>query len=125
MADPELLQLAVSQLIDNACRYSPAGAPVKVSVVLNATSVALIVWNSGTSISATESTRIFDRFYRGNDARRVGSGTGLGLYVAKKIAVAHGGTLELDRQFAGGEGVAFRLTIPLAYEGPDLVARTQ
>lgn len=123
MADTELLQLAVSQLIDNACRYSPPNAPVRVVLQADATSVGIVVWNSGSSISAADGARIFDRFYRGRDAQRVASGTGLGLYVARKIALAHGGTLELDHRFAGGDGVAFRLTIPMASQGFDLVAR--
>jgi two-component system sensor histidine kinase KdpD len=122
-ADLELLQLAVSQLIDNACRYSPPGAPVRVVVEANADSIGIVVWNSGSSIAARDSARIFDRFYRGADAQRVASGTGLGLYIARKIALAHGGSLGLDLKFAAGKGVAFRLSIPLASRGSDLVAR--
>jgi two-component system sensor histidine kinase KdpD len=125
MADIELLQLAVSQLIDNACRYSPPGAPVKIVVETGLESLGVVVWNGGTAISAADCSHIFDRFYRGSDAKRVASGTGLGLYVARKIALAHGGGLELDRRFANGEGVAFRLTIPLTVKGTDLVASVQ
>jgi two-component system, OmpR family, sensor histidine kinase KdpD len=123
LADMELLQLAVSQLIDNACRYSSPGGPVRVVLEADATSVGIVVWNSGSSIPPTDSGRVFDRFYRGMHAQRVASGTGLGLYIAKKIAVAHGGNLELDSKFAAGNGVAFRLTIPLAPRGSDVVAR--
>jgi two-component system sensor histidine kinase KdpD len=125
LADTELLQLAVSQLIDNACRYSPPGAPVRVVVQPSADSLGIIVWNSGPPIGPGDAARVFDRFYRGSNARKVASGTGLGLYVARKIALAHGGGLELDHQFANGEGVAFRLTIPAISKGSELVARIQ
>jgi len=123
MADANLFQLAVSQLLDNACRYSPADSAVKVTVEFGERSAYVIVWNSGAPISPAEGTRIFERFYRGSGAQQVSSGTGLGLYVARKIAVAHGGSLDLDADRVTGGGVAFRLTLPLVLEGSDL-ART-
>jgi signal transduction histidine kinase len=73
------------------------------------------VLNSGTAIRAHERTRIFERFYRGVEARRLAPGSGLGLYFAHKIVQAHGGSMELeDQNVATGEGTAFRLTLPLA-----------
>ena len=69
------------------------------------------VWNNGASIPRTEQVRIFDRFYRGIDARQQAAGSGLGLYVARKIALAHGGTLNLEN---APLGVAFIFTIPTA-----------
>jgi signal transduction histidine kinase len=62
------------------------------------------------AIPANERDRIFDRFYRGMAARRLAPGSGLGLFVARKIALAHGGDLALVN--TGEEGVGFRLTIP-------------
>jgi two-component system sensor histidine kinase KdpD len=116
LADGGLVQLAVSQLIDNACRYSPVDSAVKVSVEFDDLSAIVIVWNSGAAIPPTEAARIFDRFFRGVEAQKVSSGSGLGLYVARKIAVAHGGSLELDYNQDDG-GVAFRFTFPLLVEG--------
>jgi two-component system, OmpR family, sensor histidine kinase KdpD len=125
MADTELLQLALSQLIDNACRYSPPGSRVKIAMEADPAALGIVVWNSGSAIPAGDSTRIFDRFYRGTDARRSASGSGLGLYVARKIALAHGGSLDLDPQDKERGGVAFRLTVPMVSKGSDLVARTE
>jgi signal transduction histidine kinase len=71
------------------------------------------VANSGSSIPASEQQRIFERFYRGEEARRFTSGSGLGLYVARKIALAHGGQLELDIESLN-EGVTFYLALPRA-----------
>jgi len=115
LADSDLLQLALRQLLDNACKYSPPGSAVKVCLELQNEEAAVRVLNSGTAIGAHERTRIFERFYRGVEARRLAPGSGLGLYFAHKIVQAHGGTMELeDQNVATGEGTAFRLTLPLA-----------
>jgi signal transduction histidine kinase len=63
-----------------------------------------------------ERDRIFDRFYRGTNVRKLISGAGLGLYVARKIAVAHGGSLELDAPPSSGT-VAFCLKLPMSQNG--------
>jgi hypothetical protein len=108
--------LAAGQLFDNACRYAPAGSAVKAGLEFAGNSAALTVWNCGPAIPVGEAAHIFERFYRGEDARRLSSGTGLGLYVARKIAVAHGGRLELEAPEVRAGGVAFRLTIPAGGE---------
>jgi signal transduction histidine kinase len=110
-ADANLLQLALAQLLDNACRYSPPGSPVKVRIEPAGDSVAVVVWNSGEPIEAGERELIFERLYRGRRGRHTSSGTGLGLYVARKIALAHGGSLDLEKQ-PGDDGVSFRLALP-------------
>jgi two-component system sensor histidine kinase BaeS len=82
--------------------------------------VTVRVWNRGTPIAPRERSRVFDRFYRGTEAPRVAPGSGLGLYVARKIAQAHGGTLELEcDDTPGSEGVTFSLSIPLAKSDAD------
>ncbi len=58
--------------------------------------MTLRVWNSGNPLPVNERTRIFERFYRGTEARQVAPGSGLGLYVARKIVQAHGGSLDLE-----------------------------
>jgi two-component system sensor histidine kinase KdpD len=115
-ADPELFELAVGQLLDNACRYAPVRSEIRVSLEIDDECASIVVWNSGPGIPPAEGRRIFERFYRGADGRRLSSGTGLGLYVARKIALAHGGNLDIDRV---PEGVAFRLTIPMTGEELD------
>jgi signal transduction histidine kinase len=117
LADAELFELAVGQLFDNACRYSPPGSPIEIGLEFEKDTATVFVWNGGSAVTGAEAARIFERFYRGAEARRLGSGTGLGLYVARKIALAHSGRLELD--FASSErgGVTFRFTIPLSGEG--------
>jgi two-component system sensor histidine kinase KdpD len=114
LADPELLRLAMLQLLDNACKYSHSGSAIKIAIESRHKFLAVRVWNSGSSVAPKERARIFERFYRGTDARRVTPGSGLGLYVARKIAEAHGGNLELDGDALEGEGTSFRFTIPIA-----------
>jgi two-component system sensor histidine kinase KdpD len=108
--DLELVGLAMSQLLENACRYSSPDTGVTIELEAREDMVAITVWNDGPPIEESDRQHIFERFYRGKEARRTAPGSGLGLYIARKIALAHGGDLVL----ADGEtsGVGFRLTIP-------------
>ena len=120
LADAELLGLAVRQLLDNACKYSHSGAVVKIGIAAEDKFVTVRVWNSGSSLSLNERTRIFERFYRGTEARQVAPGSGLGLYVARKIVQAHGGSLDLESDDEwNGQGVTFRLALPIAKDDSD------
>lgn len=110
-ADDGLLQLALTQLLDNACRYSPPGSPVDLKIEQAGDSVNVMVSNRGEPIEPAERERIFERLYRGRRGKRTSTGTGLGLYVARKIALAHGGSLDLAAG-PGDDGVTFRLALP-------------
>ena len=112
--DRELLGLGLGQLLDNACKYTRPDSNIAVTVECLGKSVAISVWNNGPSIPADEQARIFDRFYRGVETRKLVIGSGLGLYVARKIAVAHGGSLVLESSLEDNHGTTFRFTIPIA-----------
>ena len=114
MADPELLQLALRQLLDNACKYSIPGSAVRVSIDSEDEWVAIRTSNSGSSIRPNERSRIFERFYRGAEAQEKAPGSGLGLYVARKIVHAHGGSLDLEMGPTARQDTAFLLALPLA-----------
>ena len=125
LADAELLRLAMLQLLDNGCKYSHSGSAIRIGIELQDEFVAVTVWNSGNRIAPSERARIFERFYRGTEARHVAPGSGLGLYVARKIAQAHGGNLELEAGDAiDSEGTSFRLTIPIARNDSDHISKT-
>ena len=113
-ADPELLRLALAQLIENACKYSQPGSTVEVSTRTAEGSIAIRV-RSRSHIPVGERSRIFDRFYRGEGSRDATPGTGLGLDIARKIMLAHGGTLVLEDS-SEAESV-FRITIPVSAKG--------
>lgn len=108
--DPEELRTAVSNLIDNAIKYSESQVRVLVEVaVTDAKHVAIRVRDQGIGIPPTELKRIFKRFYRipGTVARRV-NGTGLGLFIVRSVAKRHGG-----RVFAESAGTGHGSTITL------------
>lgn len=111
-ADAELLDLAITQLVDNAFKYSIPDSAVAVEVATGEDCVAVRVRNEGSFIATHEHERIFERFYRGADVRNLISGAGLGLYVARKIVLAHGGSLVLDRGAPKGS-VVFCLKLPV------------
>lgn len=114
MADAELLRLAIGQILENACKYSEPGSTVTIRMDRQPDAVLIRLANDGSSIRPNERQRIFERFYRGADARRSTSGSGLGLYVARKIATAHGGALDLESDEAGDGRVTFLLKLPAA-----------
>jgi len=109
-------------LLDNACKYSPAGSTIKIAIGLRPESVAVRVWNSGSFVPSRERAHIFERFYRGSEARLLAPGSGLGLYVARKIVQAHGGDLDLETDVS--EGTSFRLTLPIAQAHPADAGKT-
>jgi signal transduction histidine kinase len=112
-ADRQLLELALTQLLDNALKYSSPGSAIGVSIETEEDFITTSVRNEGNSIAADEQHRIFERFYRGARVRNLVSGTGLGLYVARKIAAAHGGSLYL--RDGGSRDVVFCLKLPAVH----------
>ena len=114
MADPDSLQLALRQLLDNACKYSVPGSAVTVSIDSRDEWVVIRTSNSGSRIRPSERSRIFERFYRGTEVRHKAPGSGLGLYVARKIVHAHGGSLDLEVATTTQQETTFRMALPRA-----------
>jgi two-component system sensor histidine kinase MprB len=105
-ADPVLLERAVSNLLDNAVKYSPDGAPIEVTV----RGGEVIVADHGPGIADEDLPRVFDRFYRAATARSK-PGAGLGLAIVREAAEAHGGRATAESSTAGAR---FRLVLPTA-----------
>ena len=99
-----LLERAAGNLVDNACKWSPAGGSIEVSVADG----AFRVCDHGPGIAAEDAPHVFDRFYRA-DAARSKPGSGLGLAIVKQIIEAHGGTAWVEAAAGGGTVAAFRL----------------
>jgi len=109
-ADPELLEFAISNLLTNAVKYSPPGTSVRLALERVGRQVQIHVSDSGSGMTAQESRRVFDRFFRTESARRSEApGFGLGLAIAREIARHHGGDLTLQTK----QGVGSRFTISL------------
>jgi signal transduction histidine kinase len=96
-------------LLDNALKYSPDGGVVRVSGGTDDTTVSISVADAGIGIHPEDLERIFDRFYRGSNARSA-EGTGLGLAIARHIAEQHRGSITVDSQ--PGRGSRFTVTLP-------------
>ena len=112
-ANAEALTAAVHNLVENAVKYGPEGQTVRVSARrAEGRETVIEVADEGPGIAAQDRQRIFEPFYRAEDVRTGGTpGTGLGLSVAREIARAHGGELELVES-SSGKGATFRLVLP-------------
>ena len=118
MGNAGLLAHAVGNLVTNAVKYGPADAPVLVSARADAASAVIEVSDRGPGIPDVHRARLFERFYRVDRARsRDSGGTGLGLAIVKHVAVAHGGSAEVDSRTGTDHGSTFRIRIPLAEMG--------
>jgi signal transduction histidine kinase len=104
----------VSNLLDNAIKFSPPGGEVRAQVVDEGELVALSVSNDGDGIPQGELPRVFERFYKG-DQSRSRSGVGLGLAIVKHIVRIHGGTAVAESE--PGKGATFTVRLPKAFVG--------
>ncbi|WP_405372494.1 MULTISPECIES: sensor histidine kinase [unclassified Microbacterium] len=110
--DPQILTEAVGNLVANAIAYSPAGAQVGVGVREADGAVEIAIADHGIGIAEEDQQRIFERFYRADQARsRRTGGTGLGLSIVKHAVQRHGGSVELWSR--PGRGSTFTVRLPL------------
>ena len=115
--DRAQLGLLLSNLIDNALRYTPAKGAVCVRLNAAESRAVLQVHDTGQGIPAGELSRVFERFYRVDKARtRQTGGTGLGLAIVRHVAEAHGGTVRVDSEL--GRGSTFTVALPVAGPPP-------
>lgn len=113
LGDAELLEFAVYNLLSNAIKYSPEGSSVSVTARSIDGRVRVAVRDQGGGIAPQDAARIFDRFYRTQDAQQSGKpGLGLGLAIVREIARHHGGEVTLDSEL--GKGSEFTLVLPAA-----------
>jgi two-component system, OmpR family, sensor kinase len=108
--DESLLRRMVVNLLQNAVTYTRTGTAVAAEVSPNGRHVFIRVKDEGEGIPDADRARIFDRFVQLDAARR-GAGVGLGLPIARWIAEAHGGTLDVEE--SGARGTTFRIELPL------------
>jgi len=105
------LEQAISNLIHNAIKHSDDGSSVSIEAITSETEIVISVRDSGTGIAAEHHPRLFERFYRVDQARsRQEGGTGLGLAIVKHIALAHGGRVSVDSSL--GKGSTFSIFLP-------------
>ena len=109
--DKDRVAQVVTNLISNASKYSEKGSSITIGVEFNRDEIAIRVTDNGQGIKPGDIDRLFSLFYRTEDAANSSTpGTGIGLFVSRRIAELHGGTVEVESRF--GEGSTFKLILP-------------
>jgi signal transduction histidine kinase len=109
--DPDRMLQVLNNLLANALFHAPAGGRIVIRGTMTSSGIRLIVQDSGPGFPPEDVGRVFDRFYRSDNARRrEDGGSGLGLTIARSIVEAHGGTIEA--QNTHGEGAAIIIELP-------------
>ncbi len=112
--DSDKLERAFTNVLENAAKFTPAGGEITVvgrrENGVGPARVVCTITNTGTSIAEDDLSRVFDRFFRGDRARRTASGSGLGLAITRELVELNRGTIEAANEPGGG--VSFRLVLP-------------
>jgi two-component system OmpR family sensor kinase len=111
LGDAARLRQIVDNLLHNAVVHTPAATAVRVSVGREGPTAVVRVADDGPGLDSEQAARVFDRFYRGSEAR-TGEGTGLGLSIVAALAAAHGGRASVNA--VPGAGAVFTVEIPAA-----------
>ena len=109
--EPEKIRQVLTNLMDNALKFTPPGGTIALSALPDERIVATRVSNTGDGIAPEHLPHLFERFYKVDRSRR-DQGTGLGLAIVKHIVLAHGGDVDVESRL--GEGSTFTFTLPRA-----------
>ncbi|MCB1954724.1 MAG: PAS domain S-box protein [Rhodocyclaceae bacterium] len=124
--DPAKIQQALTNILSNAYKYSPAGGEIRLQVLLEGDGanrrVGLEVQDQGIGMTPEQTARAFERFFRADTSGNI-PGTGLGLSLVKEIVELHGGQVALQSE--QGKGTRITLWLPVASDGPATVAAEQ
>jgi signal transduction histidine kinase len=110
LADPGRLEVILRNLIENAQKFSEAETPITVAAHRQNGEIVVSVTDQGIGIAPDDVPNIFDRFYRVERMRKA-EGTGLGLYITKRLVEAHGGCIWVESEV--GKGSTFSFTLPV------------
>jgi two-component system, OmpR family, sensor histidine kinase KdpD len=110
--DPRLVSTVLAHVLENAAQYSPPGSTITVTEELVSGGVRLVVDDEGAGIAPADVPRLFERFYRGSEAHRHASGTGMGLAIVQGLLNAQGGRVWVDNR--QGRGARFSIFVPAA-----------
>ena len=113
-ADPDLVHIVIRQLLDNAMKYSPPDSPIAIEARAEDDNVVIGVSDQGPGVPESDRHRVFEKFYRGREARERIPGTGMGLAIAREIVRAHNGEIRVESR--AGKGCRFLFTLPVAKE---------
>jgi signal transduction histidine kinase/DNA-binding response OmpR family regulator len=111
-ADPDRVVQILTNLVGNACQYTPSGGSIVVSARAARDKLAVTVRDTGIGVAPENQDKIFERFFRADDpVVRDSSGTGLGLPIVRSLVEMHGGEIWVESEL--GEGSAFTFTLPI------------
>jgi CheY-like chemotaxis protein/anti-sigma regulatory factor (Ser/Thr protein kinase) len=117
MADPERIRQVIGNLLTNAHLYTSDGGRIHLGVEADRAMVRIVVADTGIGMTAEETERAFERFYRARSGNESSPGTGLGLSIVKSLVDLHHGVIEVDSE--PGRGTTFQVLIPAAVSGDD------
>jgi len=109
--DQRRIEEVVQNLLNNAVKYSPVGGRIEVRLETDDQNAMVTVRDSGIGLARDDAPHVFERFYRGQQNRRL-EGTGLGLYICHAIINAHGGQIWAESN-GPGRGSTFAFSLPL------------
>ncbi len=110
-ADADELDRALVNLVENAINYTPVGGTITITTRVSNKHVECEVCDTGIGMTSQDTQKVFNNFYRAENARMINSkGTGLGLAIVKKIVTNHNGTIDVESEL--GQGTCFRLRFP-------------
>lgn len=117
-ADPNLLSSAISNILNNAVKYSPESSSLETTLVVQKNKLVIRIVDHGIGVPAEELKNLFEPFYRVAHARdRETGGTGLGMAIAKQAVVAHNGTIKAENNQHNGLTVIIELPIKISKNG--------
>ena len=119
-ADQSSIDEVISNLIDNAIKYSHDGGSIEIKAIVDGEFVAISVQDHGIGIPENVASNLFSKFYRSHRSRDAISGTGLGLYISRAIIESHGGNIEVESR--ENEGSTFTFTLPIYASVADKLA---
>jgi PAS domain S-box-containing protein len=115
-ADPRRIEQVVTNLLENALKYSAEGSPIRILIASTDGGAMIAVQDEGSGISPEELPRLFDRYFQTQRARDRRRGLGLGLFIAKGLVEAHGGNISVES--IPNVGSTFRVWLPSAAQAP-------
>ncbi len=111
VVDADRIAQVLDNLVTNAAKYGPAGGRIRIRAAMRDRTVVVSVHDEGTGIDEADRDQVFERFYRGRQARSGGTpGSGLGLYVCRRLVEAHGGEIWVDDS---SSGTSISFTVPV------------
>lgn len=111
-ADRYRIAQVLTNLINNAIKYSPGESKIQIEISGDHTNIQVLVIDYGIGISETEQTKVFEKFYRVENASTIASGSGIGLFLCSEIIAQHGGAIRIETNPAG-KGTVARFNLPL------------